>query len=499
MIFLRTGAMKKILIPIALVAAVHFTGIAQSDVDAFRYSKTFNGGTARFLSMGGAFGSLGADFSTIGTNPAGLGLFTKSEVSVSPAFFVGKTNSDYNGYRAQDSRFNFNVSNAGFVMAAPPKDRKGSFIKNYQFSFGVNRVANFNNRMLMEGFNDENSIIDTYVDWSNGINYIDIEDDPNGDYAFDLNPAWYTYMIDTIPGYINQYYGAVPPGGGILQRKELNTWGSVNEMVMAFSANLDDRAYFGVTLGFPILRYFEESYYTEIDRENNINDFNRLSIYENLATRGSGFNIKFGTIIRVTDNLRIGGAVHSPTWYNNLRDEWYSVYSTDFDNGDNFNERSPYGSYDYRLETPWKALGSMSVIIGQRALLSAEYEFMDYSKSKLRGPGYSFYDVNYSIQNKYKATHYIRGGTEIRFGQLSARGGGGYGTSPFAENINDGSSFFYSLGFGFRDKNFFFDLAYVQTFSKEDYYLYSSETITVDPVKNQHLTYNLIMTMGFRF
>lgn len=491
--------MKRIVIILLLAFLSSFPGISQSDIDALRYSRTFLGGTARFLSMGGAFGSLGADFSTASTNPAGLGLYTKSELTVTPALFWGRTKSDYNGFQTYDSRINFNLSNAGIVIASPPRSNKGAIVRNYQIAFGVNRSNNFNNRMLMDGINDRNSIIDTYVDNANGIYFGDIEDDNYGYYAYDLNPAWFTYMIDTIPGFYDQYYGAIPAGNRIVQRQEIESWGSMNEMVFSFSVNLSDRVYLGATMGFPFIRYFEESYYTEIDKDNEINDFDRLSIYESLATRGSGFNLKFGTIVRVTDYIRLGGAIHSPTWYNNMSDEWYSEFSTYFDNGDNYRERSPYGNYDYQLETPWKALGSASFVIKGMALLSAEYEYMDYSKSKLRSPGYSFYDENTAIRTKYRDAHTIRLGTEVRLGFFSLRAGGGYYSSPFVNDINDGEKFFFSGGVGYREEHFFVDLAYLQTISNEDYYLYGSENVSFDPIRNKYSTYNLMMTIGFRY
>jgi len=491
--------MKRIVIAIVMLVGTHAIGMSQNDVDALRYSRTSVGGTARFMAMGGAFGSLGADFSTISTNPAGLGLYKKSEFTVSPAMYVGRTDSDYKGNKSYDSQYNFNLSNAGLVYASPPKSDKGTILKNFQFAFGVNRSNNFNNRILMEGFNDINSITDMYVDESNGIHYGDIEDDRFGDFAFDLNPAWNTYMIDTIPGFFDQYYGAVPPGIGIAQRKEINSWGSMNDLVFAFSANFGDRMYLGASFNFPFIRFFQESYYTEIDEDNRINDFDQLNIYENLTTRGSGFNMKLGTIIRVTNFFRLGAAIHSPTWYNNMTDEWYSEYSTNFDNGDSYFERSPIGNYDYQLETPWKALGSMSFVLWRMALISTEYEYTDYSVSRLRSSGYNFYDENNSIKSKYTETHTIRFGTEIRVGHFAIRGGAGYSSSPFVNDINDGEKYFFSGGFGFRDKHFFLDLAYVQTMSKEDYYFYGSENVSFDPVHNKYSTYNVMMTLGFRF
>ena len=40
----------------------------------------FYGGTARFMSMGGAFTALGGDISTLSQNPAGIGVFRTSEM-----------------------------------------------------------------------------------------------------------------------------------------------------------------------------------------------------------------------------------------------------------------------------------------------------------------------------------------------------------------------------------------------------------------------------------
>jgi hypothetical protein len=214
---------------IALILLVLFGALeivkSQNEVDALRYSRTTFGGTARYMAMGGAFGALGADFSTLSSNPAGIGLYKKSEFSFTPSLYFGKTKSEYNGFQSDDSKTNFNVSNAGMVFSTEPNNHERSILKNLQFGIGLNRINNFNNRMLIQGNNDENSFVDTYVDNANGINYQDIEDDPYGDYAFDLNLAWYDYLIDTLPGTADQYWGAVTPGKSKLQRKEINSWG----------------------------------------------------------------------------------------------------------------------------------------------------------------------------------------------------------------------------------------------------------------------------------
>ncbi len=489
--------MKKLVSSLMLAVMTCLGGHAQTDADALRYSRTFIGGTARSMAMGGAFGALGADFSTASTNPAGLGLYSRSELTITPTVFIGRTVSDFKGIESVDSKSNFNFGSIGMVMASPRKSGN-SIVKHYQFAFGVNRINNFNNRMLMEGFNGQNSVVDTYVDGANGIFFGDIEDDDNGFYAYDLNPAWYTFMIDTVPGFTDRYFGAVPPGGGVYQRQEITSWGAMNEMLFAFSANFADRVYVGASFGFPFLRYYEEALYTEIDRENALDDFNRLSIYDELYTRGTGFNVKFGTVVRVTDYLRMGAAIHSPTWYNNMTDEWYSEFYTSFDDGETFTERTPFGAYDYQLETPWKFIGSASGIIQNVALVSLEYEYIDYSRSRLRSRGYNFYDENSAISNNYASAHSIRLGAEYRVDNVGLRAGGGYNTSPFADGINTGNRFYYSAGVGFRGRNFFADFAFVQSFSNEDFYLYGSENVYLEPISNKYSTYNILMTLGFR-
>ena len=40
-------------------------------------------GSARFVGMGGALGALGADLSVISSNPAGMGLYRKSDIGMS--------------------------------------------------------------------------------------------------------------------------------------------------------------------------------------------------------------------------------------------------------------------------------------------------------------------------------------------------------------------------------------------------------------------------------
>ena len=73
---------KKILI--LLLAISNTTVSAQNEIDALRYSTNNILGSARYSAMGGAFGSLGGEFSSLSTNPAGLGMYEFSEFTFTP-------------------------------------------------------------------------------------------------------------------------------------------------------------------------------------------------------------------------------------------------------------------------------------------------------------------------------------------------------------------------------------------------------------------------------
>jgi hypothetical protein len=182
-----------------------------------------------------------------------------------------------------------------------------------------------------------------------------------------------------------------------------------------------------------------------------------------------------------------------------MRDYWYTNLTAEFDNNDYFSKRSPDGNYEYEIETPWRAMGNIAFIIGKIALISADYEYVDYSRAELKGYDYGFYNENDAIKSKYKKSHNIRVGGEYKIGQFAIRGGYGFYGSPFATGVNDGKKNYYTGGLGYRDKNFFVDLAYVYSSSKEDYYLYRSENVQVNPVKNKYITNNILLTVGLRY
>jgi hypothetical protein len=69
--------MKKIFLSVIVLAAA-IPAVAQETYENAKIAVEDLNGTARYVGMGGAMDALGADISTISSNPAGIGLFRKS-------------------------------------------------------------------------------------------------------------------------------------------------------------------------------------------------------------------------------------------------------------------------------------------------------------------------------------------------------------------------------------------------------------------------------------
>jgi len=481
--------MKKIITLMIFVAIVSLKINAQNEIDALRYSNLTFGGTARFIGLGGAFGALGGDISTLSINPAGLGVFRSSEFSFSPSIYTSETSSKYQGDISGDIKYNFNFGNIGFVSSYKlrrPHD-EGQGWEYLNFGFGVNRIANFNNRFLIEGNNLENSLITDYLSRANG----KLIDELN---PFDTELAYNAYLIDPIDT-LGNYSSVVPVNGGVKQSKSITTSGSMNEMAISLSGNYNDQFFIGGTVGFPFIRYFEQSTYREVDIDT-ISTFKTFSLNEDISTIGSGINFKLGMIFKPVKYVRLGAAVHTPTFFT-MKDNYSRTLTSEFDDGRSYLSSSPNGKFDYELNTPMRIIGSIGFIIGEFGLISADYEFIDYSEARLRAKNYKFFEENDAIQTNYRAQNNIRAGAEIRLEPITIRGGYSIYGSPYKTGINDAERTSISFGIGIREKDYYMDVAYVYTKSKEDYYLYNP--VLVKPVENKLTSNNIMITLGVKF
>jgi long-subunit fatty acid transport protein len=483
-----------------LIAACFFLSVnvnGQTDIDALRYSKSSFGTTARSMSMGGAFGALGADFSVLAQNPAGIALYRKNEFTISPLFNYTNATTDFLNNNNSDGRFNFGFSDFGLIFTHNLKNGHGW--KNWNMGFGYNRINSFSGRTYYEGKNNENTLLDSYVEELNGTDPDNIFDVPSL-----AAEAYNVYLLDSFNG--NQYYNALP-NAGELQRKNTRTRGSMGEWDLSFGGNYNDRLYIGATIGFTTLRYIEDSRYEEIDVTNMHDsiaglDFSSFYIDQYINTRGTGFNFKIGAIYRPADWVRIGASFHTPTYYH-LSDDYSSYIMAYYEGGFSSTSSVLYGVYDYNLTTPLKAIGSVAFIINNFGLISADYEYLNYADAKLNSPGYHFSAENNDIDRKYRAASNFKAGAEYKYRNLSFRIGGAYFGTPFQSNLNkkseDQHQVNYTAGFGIRGQNAFIDFGYALAMSTEYYAPYGLSNEPVPGIVTKTTDNRVLITFGVKW
>ncbi len=344
----------------------------------------------------------------------------------------------------------------------------------------------------MSGINQNNSLVDEFVRTAN----MHDEWDP---YTDEL--AWETWLIDydSVAGvYYSDFYHPDYPEDALYgqnQRRTVRSSGSLGEYVLNMGANVGDKVYFGGSIGIQKYRYEETWVHTEFDPDDVIDFFERFTYRNELETQGSGFNAKFGVIAQPTSWIRLGASIHTPTFFK-LKDNFTSSMETDLADGESTHEYTAYGEFDYELTSPLRAVGSVALFYKNRAMLSIDYEYVDYSSSRLRGDDYDFYDENQAVSNRYGAASNLRVGGEVVFAPFYVRAGYSLYGSPYVkgeanENMNNTS---ISGGLGFRTNRLSLDFALVQSSWKQQYYLYGNNAASLNTSAMR-----FIGTLGFRF
>src|ERR1043165_6720547 len=270
--------MKKQILTIGMGLFCLAAANAQNEVDAMRYSQITFGGTARFASMAGSMGALGGDISTLSFNPAGIAIFKKTELSITPSVWSQTTISNYNGSSSDDRKMNFNLGNIGLVASFNLiNDKNKTGWENVNFGFGYNRTNNFHNRILTVADNKKSSMLDAFVADANGHSYTSFD-------AFSTDLAWQAFLINPVDTNGTLQYNHVLPNYGTRQQKEVETRGSMGETVISFGGNYKSKLYLGATLGIVNARYTEESDYSETDATDTIDNFKYFKYHQEVST-----------------------------------------------------------------------------------------------------------------------------------------------------------------------------------------------------------------------
>jgi hypothetical protein len=505
--------MKKIFITVLVLLGTCTFASAQDETDALFFSQQQAGTTARSIGIGGAVGSVGADFATLGVNPAALGRYSKDELTITPSFNMLSTPTMYSGSKMSNSNTKFNMQNIGWVTAARNNSRR-SGLRSSGFALGFNKVANFNREYLYSGQTSGTSLMDAVakrINNSGGSTYLF----GGGAYVEDLM-AYNTYLIDRASD--TMQVRSYVPTGALQQSKSYKAKGAINELAVSLGANYNDEIYIGGTLGLPLVNYAATTIYTELDKSGNINnDFASLQQSTYRQTNGLGANLKFGLIyLPKTSNLRVGAAFHGPTWFS-LTDEYRFALNANVENllGAGNGQLSegtvvtPDPNFtlisDYKVSTPYKAVLSGTYMFGKQGFLSADVDMVNYKSSRVKFATDAAYTslITQVIQNEYKTAANARVGAEMRADNFSFRAGAAYFGNPYALGSKYGTAARTQLsaGVGFRSTSFFMDAAYAYTAqAQKDFpYVYENNGVLNTAARVANNGALLALTIGWKY
>lgn len=498
--------------------------MAQSAINAYQLSTSELRGTARYMSMGGAFGALGGDLSVLRQNPAGIGVYRSSQIGVTLDIDFQKSKFTSIGQSNSMSQTKAACDNFGYVGAA----RLTSEVMPYfQWGISYSRALSFD-RVYSGMIPALGSSITNYMAATSD-GYLATSTNPLatgqllGDENYDpFNPpaggfnvpwmsalAYNTYMINPVTGSPDTYNGLWQNGTTGNASINVRERGYMDEYSFNFGGNFVNSLYWGIGIGVTSLSFTQESYYDESlsgarivnhDAKGTQTGSADIGLENYMHADGSGVNLKFGLIYKPINEFRIGLAVHTPTWYHltyttgawanynytgQFRDasgQMLEYNYNNLDNNDNAYDYTDYGQFNSRIRTPWRMLVSAAGVIGGRAIISADYEYEAYPSMTV-GDEYGKFDyITNDVKNYYQSTNTLRLGAELRVTpQFSVRAGYSYKSSPAKSdaynnrlpidtryNLNcnpmytfDNSQQYITFGLGYQTGGFSIDAAYV--------------------------------------
>lgn len=467
--------------------------------DLFELSQTqFNYGSARSMAMGGAFTSLGADVTSMATNPAGLGMYRHGGVSITPLMVFERSETDAEAY-GKNRRNRFSLSSFGVVVNAC--EGSGALVS-LNVGLGYNRIADLNYRYSSQRTGQAGSIADAF---SRQLTWGDVDRDSFygrdgywnwNNIGYQFWPAALAYkscLTDQVAGNPAEWQPTwIGSNADVGHYAMVDSRGSIGEYDISIGANIANKLYIGATIGIQSLTQRKNFYYNEdyvypaaaggplhgygdsgLDYQLLYAKLNQTVILE-----GSGVNFKLGLTYRPIANLRLAVAFHTPTYYSVERRYQAGMASMSYANADPdpdpmvtpdadgyiaISEVSPElalgGPYSWEFTSPARLLFGASYTFGNFGVISVDYERDWYNGMRMKSnsvglDNHSFY--NRAIKAAYKGSNLVRAGVEIKPAErFSLRAGFGYCGSmlksdePHYATPTAQRTLYYTAGAGF--------------------------------------------------
>lgn len=480
-------------------------------------------GTARYVGMGGAMEALGADLSTMSTNPAGIGLFRRSQVAGSFGLV-----SQSEGKSFQDgSKTNASFDQLGIVFST--RTGMHSYV-NFGFNFHKNRNFNHVLSAAARSIDGSSQNHQTYLNLlSNSDADGKIIDDWRVSQVDELNYKLLDVYDDKGNYVETRYIGADSYNFNRAQT------GYIGEYDFNISGNINNRVYLGVTVGLKDVHYNSYTEYSEVLKPLT-DDITYVGMRDDHKITGHGFEVKVGAIVRPVEEspFRLGVSVSTPTFYKLTTSNVSSIH-------DEYGmQKEVRSDADFRFYTPWKFGLSLGHTVGNYLALGASYEYADYSTNDMRtisGSGYDWDGYYYErsstdTEMKRHTERTLRGVSTLKLGaeykvdpMISVRVGYNYVSPMYKESgVRDltlsstgtcmASTTDYTnwkatnrltAGVGFAFDQFKIDLAYQYSMRSGDFYpymnnySYDGDTNQASAVSVKDNRHQLLCTLSYSF
>ena len=277
-------------------------------------------------------------------------------------------------------------------------------------------------------------------------------------------------------------------------------------------------------LVFPVVYYKSNTTFIETDTSSNkFNGFKSFTYNDNFKTTGVGGNLKLGVIYRPKDYIRLGLAVHTPSFYllkdtrtvdlSNQIETSTGKDTTYFETSKTYTDGQP-GEASYYQTTPWKVIISASYVFReiqdtrkQRAFITADIEYLNHRGSRFSNNNEDPTDqesaynkaLNKVVKQDFKGTFNFKVGGELKFNTIMGRLGFAHYGNPYKDKALKGNHTLLSGGLGYRNKGFFIDLTYIYNITKDVNMPYRLEDRANTFATINQEQANVVATVGFKF